>query len=225
MPRVILICLLACGTVRSDDASLRNDWLQAPKTQGAHWDRTALMERLMKGVDLTGMPRVKVLGLLGQPGYSADMYPEATKIENYRLSAVNKTSLRVDYDSGGKVTHYSVDSSSCSCEVCAAGVPTLPAAVLERSGLTRPAAAQRSFTMAAVEKLLGGQGKVALSRNQVGGQMWLYYAETWRVGGAANQFLIVDGHTPARNAPMDQIGDKSTYSWALVSFAPDCLAR
>ena len=225
MPRVILICVLVCVVARSDDASLRNGWLQAPKTQGANWDRTALMERLMKGSDLTGMPRAKVLALLGPAGYVAEMYPGATRIENYRLSAANKTSLRVDYDSGQKVTRYSVDSSSCSCEVCTAAAPVLPAAVLDKSGMMRPAAAPRNFTMSAIEKLLGRQGKVDLSHNQVGGQMWLNYSETWLVSGARHQFLIVDGHTPARNAPMEAVGDKPVYSWALISYAPDCLAK
>ncbi len=225
MPRVILICVLACGVARSDDASLRNDWLQAPKTQGANWNRAPLMERLMKGLDMTGMPRAKVLALLGPAGYTAEDYPGPSRIEIYRLSAANDKSLRVDYDSADKVLGYFVESSACSCDACAAGAPVLPSAVLDKSGLTRTTAAQRSLTMSAFEKLVGRPGQLNLSHNQVGGQMWLNYSETWRVGGAPHQFLIVDGHTPARDGPMDAIADKPAYSWALVSIAPDCIAK
>jgi hypothetical protein len=79
--------------------------------------------------------------------------------------------------------------------------------------------------MSALEKLLGRPGQLYLSHDRTGGQMWLNYSETWRVSGAAHQFLIATGHSPARDAPMDAIADKPAYSWALVSIAPDCLAK
>jgi hypothetical protein len=73
--------------------------------------------------------------------------------------------------------------------------------------------------------MLGRPGKVDLSRNSVGGQLWLNYSEVWRVYGAPNQFLLADGHVPARDAPNGEIRDKRVGSWALISFAPECLAK
>ncbi len=67
-----LVCLLVCGAARSDDASLRDAWLQAPKPGAANWDRQAALERLLASVKLVGMTRAKVLGILGQPGYSQE---------------------------------------------------------------------------------------------------------------------------------------------------------
>jgi hypothetical protein len=220
-----LICAIVYGAAGSDDISLRNAWLQAPKSQGANWTRVALLGQLMAGVKLDGVPRTKVVGLFGQPGYSAESYPERSKIEVYRLSAANDRSFRVDYDSGNRVTGYFVDNSPCSCDTCTAGVPVLSAAVLDKSGLMRTAPRQGRLTMSAFERMLGQRGQVQLSHNRVGGQMWLNYTETWRVGSASHQFLMVWGHTPARDAPTDAIGDKFVESWALVSFMPECLAK
>src|SRR5271155_1996277 len=74
---------------RSSDASLPSLWLQAPKSQGAHWDRLALLQRMAARVNLVGMPRAKVLDLFGQPGRADDTYPWRTKMDFYRLSAAN----------------------------------------------------------------------------------------------------------------------------------------
>jgi hypothetical protein len=222
---MLSLCTLVCAAATSDNPSLRAAWLQAPKTQAANWDREPLLDKLVAGIDLNGYSRARVLSIFGKPGYSSDLLPEHTKIEEYRLSAANNKAFRIDYDAGSKVTSYSVEASGCECPLCADDAPELPAAVLHNSRLMRASTSPGSFTMAALEKMLGRPGKVDLAHNTVGGQVWLDYSETWRLEGQPHQFLIVDGHTPFRDAPTDEFRDKSALSWATVVYAPACLAN
>ena len=143
----------------------------------------------------------------------------------YRLSAANNESLRFDYESGNAVTRYSVEASGCGCEACNAGAPLLTSAALNKSGLTRTAPREKTLTMSEFEKLAGRAGELSRSRQTAGGQVWLNYTETWRVDPAPYRFLIVDGHVPSRSAPTQEIGDKPVQSWALISWAPGCLAK
>jgi hypothetical protein len=219
------IGLLACQAASSGNLSLHDAWLGAPKIQGSHWNREPQLDRMVAGVELTGMPRAKVLDLFGQPGYSAENYPGPSRIDEYRLSARNDKTFRIDYNAEGHVTEDSVESSPCNCPLCTTKAPPLSVAVLRKKGLLRDEPPSENITVAAFEKKLGGQGQLDLSHNVVGGQVWLNYSETWRISDTPNQFLIADGHVPARTAPTDEISDKLIESWALVAFAPECLAQ
>lgn len=221
----VLAGVLICLAASPDDAALRNAWLQAPKSAGANWTRIELLKRLVAGLDMKGMARAKVLDLLGPPGYSAEMYPVNGKMDIYRLSSANDVSLRFDYQAQNTVTAYAIDSAPCSCASCTTGAPLLPAAVLAKSGLIRPELPSATPTMSGIEKLLGRAGDLHVSHQTAGGQVWLDYAETWRVGGAPNRFLIVTGSVPLRDAPANVVSDKPAESWALVSMAPDCLPK
>ena len=145
-------------------------------------------------------------------------------MEFYRLSAANEEKLRLDY-LGNTVTSYLIDAIPCSCDSCAASAPLLNAEALKKSGLIRTTPLERTLTMSEFEKLLGSTGELRRSRSTAGGQAWLNYTEIWRVGAAPHRFLMVDGHVPLRSAPTQEVGDKPVLSWALVSFAPGCLAK
>jgi hypothetical protein len=220
-----LICLLVCGAARSDDASLRDAWLQAPKPGAANWDRKAALERLLASVKLEGMTRAKVLGILGQPGYSQEDYPGPTTFDLYLLSAANHQSYRIDYDSGNKVVSDGIEGAPCTCYACPADAPLLSAAVLDKSGLPRTSSWQNPHTMSAVEKILGRAGQVKLSHSMAGQRAWLNYTETWRMGGATHQFLAVGGHVGVTDAPRDAIGNQRAEEWDLITFMPGCLAK
>jgi hypothetical protein len=222
------LCVLACKGTSQDGLSPRDAWLQAPKSQGAHWNREPQLDRIVAGIKLEGMTRAKVLSLLGQPGYSQHDYPGPTRVDGYRLSAKNDKTFRVDYDREDKVTGDMIDSGPCNCPFCTTSAPVLPAAVLNKSGLMdarRYEYVPSDLTVAVFEKKLGGPGQRDSSLNTVGGQVWLGYSDTWRISGSPNQFLIADGHVPARTAPAGEISDKPVESWAVVSFAPECLAE
>ena len=219
----LLLCVVTCGAASPDNPALRAEWLQAPKTQAANWDREPLLDKLVAGSNLNGYSRARVLGIFGQPGYSADLISDQGRMDEYRLSAANDKAFRIDYDADNKVTSYMVEASGCQCPLCAADAPVLSEAVLKNSSLMRASTSPGSFTMAELEKILGRAGKVDLAHNTVGGQVWLDYSETWHLEGQPHQFLIVDGHTPARDAPMDEFRDKTALSWATVNFAPECL--
>ena len=221
----ILISVLVCGAADSDDTALLKEWLQAPISQGAKWNRTALLKRMVAGADLVRTPRAKVLGTFGPPGYSAEIYPGASRMDFYRLSAANDQSLRFDYESGNVVTSYSIESSGCSCQSCNAAAPMVTAAALNRSGLIRAPSREQTLTVTGFEKLVGRAGDLSRFHHKAGGQVWLNYTETWRVSPAPFRFLVVDGHVPLRSAPTEEIGDKSVLTWALISFAPGCLAK
>lgn len=219
------IGMLACQAASSGNPSLHDAWFGAPKTQGSHWNREPQLDRMVAGVELTGMPRAKVLDLFGQPGYSVENYPGHSRIDEYRLSAGNDKNFRIDYNAEGNVTGDFIESSPCNCPLCTTKAPLLSAAVLKKNGLLQDQPPSQNLTVTAFEKKLGSQGQLDLSHNVVGGQMWLNYSETWRISDTPNQFLIADGHVPARTAPTNEIGDKLIESWALVSFAPECLAQ
>jgi hypothetical protein len=220
-----LICLLVCGAARSDDASLRDAWLQAPKPEAANWDRKAALERLLASVKLEGMTRAKVLGILGQPGYSQEDYPGPTTFDVYLLSAANRQSYRINYDSGKKVVSDGIEGAPCTCHVCATDAPLISAAVLDKSGLLRAPSWQNPHTMSAVENILGGPGRVLLSHSMAGQRAWLNYTETWRMGGAPHEFLAVGGHVGVTDAPRDAISNQRAEEWDLITFMPGCLAK
>ena len=220
-----LTIVLIWRAAGQDDAPLRYAWLQAPNAQGAKWDRTALLKRMVAGRDMVGTPRAKVLDMFGPPGYSEESYPGGSKMDFYRLSAANEEKLRLDYDPGNVVTSYLIDAIPCSCDSCATSAPLLTAEALNKGGLIRTTRLEKTLTMSEFEKLVGRAGKLSRSRNTAGGQVWLNYTETWRVGAAPYRFLMVDGHVPSRSAPTQEVGDKPVLSWALVSFAPGCLAK
>jgi hypothetical protein len=221
----LLTTVLICRAADPEDASLRQAWLQASNSQGATWDRTALLKRMVAGRDMVGTPRAKVLDMFGSPGYSEESYPGGSKMDFYRLSAANEGKLRLDYDSGNVVTSYLIDAIPCSCDSCAASAPLLTTEALNKSGLIRATRQEKTLTMSEFEKLAGRAGKLSRSRSTAGGRAWLNYTETWRVGAAPYQFLMVDGHVPSSSAPTQEVGDKPVLSWALVSFAPGCLAK
>jgi hypothetical protein len=223
MSRILLLtallnCLALSWAAGPDHASLRDAWLQAPESQGAHWNRVSLLDRLVAGVRMEGMPRAKVLDLLGPPGYSAEMYPGDTRIDVYRLSAANHRSLRLDYQADSTLIGDSIEDDPCDCDSCTSGAPMLPAAALRKELST-------TQTMSGIEQSLGRPGDLHVTRESVGGQAWLAYSETWRVAGAPHRFLIVSGNVPARTAPTGVVADKPAGSWAVVTFAPACLAK
>jgi hypothetical protein len=220
-----LICLLVGGAAISDDASLRKAWLEAPKSQGANWNRMPQLDELLSAVKLDGMARAKVLNLLGQPGYSQQDYPDGTRVDFYRLSAVNDQSLRIDYESPNQVTQVATEYTPCACKLCAADAPVLAAAVLARNRPRLTGVAQKDITMSAVEKMLGLPGRSFHSVDMKGGQAWLDYEEIWRMDNPPHLFLIVDGSAIAREALASPIGDQKVGSLTLISIWPQCLAN
>ncbi|MFI4988423.1 MAG: hypothetical protein ACHQF3_13375, partial [Alphaproteobacteria bacterium] len=69
-------------------------------------------------------------------------------------------------------------------------------------------------------------GKRTATPNRAGGQMWLNYAETWRVAGEDDRFLIVSGSRPMRDWRMgDPLDGQEAESFALVTMMPQCLPR
>ena len=221
----ILTSVLVCRAADPEDASLRNEWLQAPISQGAKWNRTALLERIVTGVDMVRTPARGVLEMFGPPGYSAAIYPGDSRMDFYRLSAANDESLRFDYESGNVVTRYSVEASGCSCQSCNARA-ALYRGSFERKRITSlTAPREKTLTMTEFEKLVGRAGDRTRFRQNAGGQVWLNYTETWRVSPPPFRFLVLDGHVPLRSAPTEDVGDKPVLSWALISFAPGCLAK
>lgn len=221
----ILVSVLGCRAGRPDDASLRKAWLHAPDSQGAKWNRMALVKQMVASAGMVGTPRANVLEMFGPPGYTAEIYPGGRRMDFYRLSMANLESLRFDYESGNAVTRYWVQGSACNCDLCNAEAPPLTTAALSESGLIRTAPQEKTLTMSEFEKLVGNAGEPSLSHQTAGGQVWLNYTETWRVGAAPYRFLLVDGHVPLSSAPTQEVGDKPVLSWALISFAPGCLAK
>ena len=220
-----LICLLVGGAAISDDASLRTAWLQAPKSQGANWDRTPQLHQLLAGMKLDGMARAKVHNLLGQPGYSQQEYPDGAEVDFYRLSAVNGQSLRIDYESPNQATGFATEYTPCECKLCAVDAPVLRAAVLarNRSRLTSPA--QNNVTMSALEKMMGLAGRSSHLVNMMGNQAWFHYDEVWRMDGPPHQFLIAHGEVPFLMARDSTIGGQKVESLTLISIWPECLAN
>jgi hypothetical protein len=224
---VTALCLgvFASRGASQDNLSPRDAWLQAPKLHGAHWDREAALKRLLSGAKLEGMSRTQALSLLGAPGYSAKIYPGGERTDEYRLSAANEKSFRIDYNAKGSLTGEFIEDSPCECPLCHADVPAISAAMVEKGGLPRGEFLTETITMATVEKKLGSKGEIHLVDSQAGGQMWLNYSETWRISDAPGRFLIVDGHVPLRSAPTRKIGDQPLGSWAMVSYTLECLAQ
>jgi len=223
---VFLIGFLACKEPQSDAASAREAWLRAPSLHGLFWNREPQLDHMVAGVKLEGMTRAEMLSLFGEPGYSQVTYPGATRFDQYRLSAKNSQNFRIDYDYDGKVRENMIESSPCTCRLCAADAPAVSNAVLQKSGLLggkRDDTVPLSLIMAKLDKKLGHAGKIDSSRNVMGGQVWFDYSETWRIDGSPNQFLIADGHVPWRDAPTDRVDDKPVESWAAITFAPECL--
>jgi hypothetical protein len=221
-----LISLLTCKATQRDATSDREVWLRAPQSHSKSWNREPQLDRIVAGVKLEGMTRAQVLNLFGEPGYSQVTYPGVTRFDEYRLSAKNTQNFRIDYDYDSKVRENMIESSPCSCRLCAADLSAVPSAVLQKSGLLsgkRDETVSPSLTMAVLDKKLGHAGKIDGSRNVAGGQVWFSYSETWRIDGPPNQFLIADGHVPWRDAPTDEVADKPVGSWALITFAPECV--
>jgi hypothetical protein len=205
---------------------------------GPTWDREQYLTAIFSKRKLEGMSRTEVLKLLGQPGYSAIVYPGNTRIDEYRLSAKNDRSYRIDYELDSKNIYDDrahgdyIESSACSCPACATDAPAVPIATLQKTGLLnlkRDATVPANLRMSTLEKQLG-RGKVQSSRDVTGGMVWFNYSETWRVNhndadGSPNQFFIADGHVPWRDAPNDEISGQPTGGWSVVSFAPECLPQ
>ena len=202
---------------RSSDASLTTLWLQAPKSQGAHWDRLTLLHRMAAVVNLVGMPRAKVLDLFGPPGRADETYPWHTKMDFYRLSAANDQSFRIDYDAGDAVTADSVESAPCHCDFCTSAAPLAKIGSIQN--------APTGLTLSGFEALVGLPGKRDVSQNVAGGRVWLNYTETWRVDSLSHPFLIASGHTPLTDAPAFEVSDKLIDDWTLVSFSAACLVQ
>jgi hypothetical protein len=220
-----LICIFVGGAAISDDVSLRTAWLQAPKSQGANWNRTPQLDHLLGGVNLDGMTRAKVLNLLGPPGYSQQDYPDGIRVDFYRLSAVNNQSLRIDYESPNQVTQFAIDYTPCDCKLCAADAPVLAGSVLARDRSRLTTQAQNDLTMSALEKMMGLVGRRSHSIDMMGGQAWLNFEEVWRMDSSPYLFLIVSGSIPASQAPEDTIGSQKIGSLSLISIWPECLAN
>jgi hypothetical protein len=94
---------------------------------------------------------------------------------------------------------------------CAASAPLLTAGTLNKSGLIRTIRPEKTLTISELEKLVGSAGKLSRSRQTVGGQVWLSYTETWRVGAAPYRLLMVDGNVPLSSAPTQEVDGKRFY--------------
>ena len=235
---VASFAVLACSASKArTDVPPETLWKIAP-SMGGYWNREQHLATIFAKRRLEGMSRRDVLKLLGQPGYSAIIYPGNTRIDEYRLSAKNDLSYRIDYEpdskyiDDGKAHGDYIESSACSCPACAADAPAVPLATLRKTGLLslkNDATIPADLRIATLEKQLGG-GKVESSRGIAGGMVWFNYSETWRVNhidadGSTNQFFIADGHVPWRDAPNDEISGQPIGGWSVVTFAPECLPR
>ncbi len=111
--------------------------------------------------------------------------------------------------------------------MCRADAPAATMAAVQESGLLAKGDGYvpAGLTMGGIEKKLGVSGKIHTSRPVMGGQVWFNYTETWRIGDQPGQWFLADGHVTWRNAPDDSVGNQPVQSWAIVTFAPDCLAQ
>jgi hypothetical protein len=146
-------------------------------------------------------------------------------MEEYRLSSGNQTAFRVDYDRSGKVTEDSIDGSPCQCPACQADAPLLTETALDKSGLLQMEGGGPGLTLEEAAKRLGLPGHRSSMQTTAGGQVWLRYSETWRMDGSSNSYFVVDGGVPYRNAHLNDLDKEPVESWAIVAFAPDCLAQ
>ena len=230
---VLLACILAaCAACSTGDSrvSVRDAWLQAPKSRWPRWNREPQLDRLLAGVKVQGMTRTQVIGLLGKPGHAAADYPGPTRQDEYRLSAANFKAYRIDYDQDDKAVEGMIEDGACECPFCTANAPVVSGAVLEKSSLLKKTELStppqfQALTLTKLDKLLGSEGERHSSNHPAGGQVWFNYSEVWRVSGAANQFFFAEGHVPFRDVEMGQIGKLRVDSWTLISYAPDCLAE
>jgi hypothetical protein len=197
---------------------------------GSGWNREQFIGPILNGRPIEGMPRTRVLELFGNPGYSSTDYPGTTRIDQYRLSAKNDRTFRIDYDREGKVTGDSIEDGPCDCPICRADSPSVSIETIRKAGLLQ----QREFidgslTVGKLEAQLGQPGSWSAGNSTAGQQVWFGFSDTWRItGGQAtpDEYFIADGHTPFLN--YRRLGSEKRLavdSWAVVTFAPGCLTK
>jgi hypothetical protein len=214
--------------VAADNPSPRESWLRAPYAQAKAWSREASLSRLASATKFIGMTRQQLIELLGEPGFADEEYElgagRTGRIDSYRLSSKNDRSFRIDYDSGDRATGDMIEEGPCRCADCNSQAPSVPLKVLNMTILKKDTArVGQSLTIGRLESLLGQSGKISLSQQTAGGQVWMDYDDTWSIAGSEHRFLMVSGHRPARDW---QIGDNAglpVYSYSVISMAPGCL--
>lgn len=193
---------------------------------GDGWNREQFIDPILNGSRIEGMPRNKVLNLFGNPGYSAVNYPGTTRIDQYRLSAKNDRVFRIEYDREGNVEYDSVEDRPCDCPICRADAPAASLETIQHAGLLQ----QRefndgSFTISKLEKQLGKAGSWNSDQSSVGGMVWFTFSDTWRIADRQDHYFIADGHVPWRSLNIEKAKDSRVGSWAVVTYAPGCLAK
>lgn len=209
-------------------------WKIAPG-MGDYWNREQHLPAIFAKRRLEDMSRRDVLRLLGQPGYSAVIYPGNTRIDIYRLSAKNDRSYRIDYEpdskyvDDGKAHGNVIESGPCSCPTCATDAPSVLMETVHKTGLLNlenDATVPPNLKMSTLETQLGS-GRIRSSRNMAGGMVWFNYSETWRIekDGSPSQYFLADGHVPWRDAPNDDISGQHVGGWSVITFSPNCLTK
>jgi hypothetical protein len=202
-------------------------WRGAVDSKSSTWSRKELLSQFYNQYRLEGMPRVRVIELLGEPAIAYELYPvsdQRERIDVYRLSAKNEDSLRIEYNTQDKVSSAFVDTRSCKAEAFAGAAPVaekvLISATLEKVLEKYSREQITSMQISQLEALIGKSDKNWSRKSLVGGQTWMYYNYVWRLSVNGRRVFTAYGHVPLRN--WDETGAR-VHSYAIISMGPDCL--
>lgn len=202
----------------------RDKWLAAPR-QREDWNREWLLNDILAARTLEGTSRKNIVYMLGEPGYTAVLYPGGDQIDEYRLSAENQRVYRIDYNNQRYVFSEGIEKGGCWCPQCKDTDPTVSVDKLRQTGLLRTNFSGDSFSIQELNAMLGVPGVTANEWMRVGGQMWLDYTYTWRVEGLPNTYFTAHGHAPTRHGTDPEPHGLAIVSWSLVTFEAGCLAK
>ena len=208
-------------------------WRNSPRLDPQNWSRKSLLAGLPKLEQLRQQDRATIIAHLGLPGNSDELYAPGMgrqgRLDIYRLSAKNDRVLRLDYDAQDRIESDEIEASSCGCPRCSEALPDERAMVtmdvLARTVLTGGGLYPTVMTKGRVEGLLGHAGQSYAMIEQVGGQAWTDYGETWRITGAAERFFIASGDVTVRDHAARQDDQLPITDYAIITVGPDCPSR
>ncbi len=194
-------------------------WRQAVNP-GSDWSRVELARDFYKEFKPVGMERKRVIELLGEPTLSTENRPQAkdrTFLDQYMLSAKNKESLRIDYDSSNKVSSAMFEGPCQTWIFCPAGPVVKPESLnkLLASGLV-------NGSLKEIERTLGKAHMQSLTKNLVGGQYWANFTYVWRLNADGRRTFGVYGHKPYRDYRQAGAATYSGLSSFIQTMSADC---
>jgi hypothetical protein len=232
-----LLVLSGISPASANEASFDSfsalSWRNAPSQDPQNWSRESLLAGLPKLEQLRQQDRATIIARLGLPGNSDELYTPGmgrhARLDIYRLSAKNDRVLRLDYDAQDRIESDEIEASSCGCPRCSEALPDARAMVtidaLARTVLKEAGPYPIVMTKGQVENLLGHAGRSYAMIEQVGGQAWTDYGETWRITGAAQRFFIASGELTVRDRAARQDGQLPITDYAIVTVGPNCPSR